>query len=343
MGQSPRVRALVRRFSAKPSGSDPEVSSALEALSAEELRSFVGQTLATLEPDARARVQDALLRASRSAAGFGPQGPSEAVVAEVERFAAAARRVGQADPAEVDDYLRQGVKASMAGHHEAARAIFDALIEPIAEAEIDLGQDEMVDEVLAVDLHECEVRYAAAVYFTTPTDGRAEAVFDALEKLQALASLREPIADMERAVGPLPEIDAFLPLWIARLERERAPAGDWESERDIWLREAVARTEGLAGLERIARTSKVPSAVEAWCAAVVAAGDWRQALRAYEEAVELVESPVWRGGFLDGAALAAQVLGRADVTKRLEAAWTERLRSCGCFACWWPATRRRRR
>jgi len=71
----------------------------------------------------------------------------------------------------------------------------------------------------------------------------------------------------------------------------------------------------------LARSTKRPEAVRAWCGAVVAEGDWSQALRAYEDGARLVSSPLWRGDFLDGAALAAHVLGRKDLTKRLAAAW----------------------
>ena len=50
-------------------------------------------------------------------------------------------------------------------------------------------------------------------------------------------------------------------------------------------------------------------------------GDWKRAFAVYREAVEIVTSDVWRGQFLDGAALAASKLGRRDATKKLEAAW----------------------
>lgn len=50
-------------------------------------------------------------------------------------------------------------------------------------------------------------------------------------------------------------------------------------------------------------------------------GDWPTALRAYDDAAKLVGKSPWRGELLDGAALAAQQLGRSDVDARLEAAW----------------------
>ena len=52
----------------------------------------------------------------------------------MKSLVAAALRVAQADPSDVDDYLRQGVTASLASDHEGARAIFEALLPPIAES-----------------------------------------------------------------------------------------------------------------------------------------------------------------------------------------------------------------
>lgn len=78
----------------------------------------------------------------------------------------------------------------------------------------------------------------------------------------------------------------------------------------------------MAGLERVARETKKPEALRAWCKALVEKAQWARALRAYDVAAEMAGESHWLGEFLDGAALAAQQLGRRDVTKRLQAAWT---------------------
>ena len=80
-------------------------------------------------------------------------------------------------------------------------------------------------------------------------------------------------------------------------------------------------SKGWAGLARLARQTGRPEALRAWCRALAERGQWADALRAYKEAVEVVGKSHSRGGFLDGAALAAQQLGRRDATKCLEAAW----------------------
>jgi hypothetical protein len=51
-------------------------------------------------------------------------------------------------------------------------------------------------------------------------------------------------------------------------------------------------------------------------------GDWQAALSANEESAEIVADKTYsQGEFLDGAALAAQELGRKDLPKCLETAW----------------------
>jgi hypothetical protein len=317
-----RSRRTPRRTNRRTDGVS-DVSTAVEAMSADELRTFVLDALRRLEDEPRAQLEDVLLqRAARGTTGWRPSVPSQTIVGEIERFVEATRHVGHADPTDVDKYLRQGVKASLAGDQPAARSILGALLASIAEAGVDLGQHEIVDEVLTVNMRDCAARYIVAVYCTTLPDDRADAVFKAMGTVDGLAYLSEPIAAMEGvAVDPLPQLTQFLPRWIERLERESIPAGEWETDRDRWLREAVARSEGLAGLDRLAHSSRQPEAVRAWCDAVVDEGDWSRALHAYEEAAELVTSAGWLGEFLDGVALAAQRLGRADTSKRFESAW----------------------
>jgi hypothetical protein len=310
------------RFPLKQTDGGSDVAAALRALDADELRTFIGEALERLEPDTRGPIEDALLRRAAARGGYRPAGPAPEIVDEVVEFATAARRVGHADPSEVDEYLRHGVTASLAGEHASARRIFEAMLRPIADAEIDLGQDEMVEEVLSVDLHDCVGRYLFAVYLEVPANARVDALLTAIEEVQGIGSLIEPVRAMEEALGHgLPDVDAFLDEWIKRLEASTSGNDEWESEHERWLRDAVARREGTDGLARIARATKRPQAVKAWCDAVAKENDWKKALEAYEEAVTLVTSGLWHGELRDGAALAASKLGRKDATKKLEAAW----------------------
>ena len=292
----------------------------LSALPAEALREVIAEALEWQGEGPRGKLEEALLR--RVAAAGGAAAPPSAQVNEVERFAAAAQRVGYADPSEVDDALQQGITASRAGDHATACAIFRALLLPIANADIDLGQDELAEEVLSVDLHDCTARYLAAVYMTTPVAGRVDAIAAAVDETNGLAYFSDPVEELQAALGgTLPDRDAFLSAWISRLERDAKRASPWESEKERWLRVAIGRRDGVAGLERIARTTRHPEAAQAWCDAVKAAGDVSKLLRAYETSATLVTTRGWRGNFLDGAALAARLLGRKDANKKLEAAW----------------------
>jgi hypothetical protein len=299
------------------------VRSALAALSPDELRLFVIESLEGLDPSVRGALEDRLLQhAARSASGWKPEHLSTAVVEDAKAFAARARADGEAKPSDVEDFLRCAVSASLAGDHASARTVFEALLVPISNGDIQLGQDETVDEVLSIDLHECLCRFAGAEYVTTPIAARADALLKTLDNTHGLSYLHDPIDDIARALGAeLPDLDAFMTLWIARLEHESASSSDWESERQRWLRTAIARRDGAAGLERLARTTKRHEAARAWCDALVAAGDWSKAHGAYKECAVLVERDYMRAEFLDGAALAAQVLGHTNLVNELETAW----------------------
>jgi hypothetical protein len=309
------------------SSTDPgdAVASALAAMSADELRAFLVQALESLDDDPRGQVEDALLRqAARGAAGWRPAAPPAGLVGDVRQFITAARRIGSADPGQVDDYLREGVKASLADDSATAAALFAELLPAIGDGNIDLGQHELVDEVLSVDLTECAARYLRAVYAIAEPKERPDALLAAIDKIDAVARLWEPIAKMEGVSAiPLPDLEAFLPAWVEKLRSVKPAARDWEDAHDRRLREAVTRAEGVPGLARLARTSRRPEAARAWCEAVRETGDWKEALSAYEEAAKILSSPAWRGDFLDGAALAAERLGLQDRTERLEVAFRQ--------------------
>jgi len=231
-------------------------------------------------------------------------------------------RAGSADPEDVDRFLRQGTRAYLAGDYVTARGVFETLLPPIGDATIDLGQHEMVDEVLTVEIHTCATQYVVSVYWTTALEARAEAIHRAMDAVRSVALIGMPIREMELvATAPLPDLDAFLPRWLRYLERSAPPKDKWDYEGDARLREAAMRVEGVPGLERLARETRKPEALSAWCSALFEAGDWSGALRACEAAAEMSREAYWRGDFLDDAALAAKQLGHSDADLRLEAAW----------------------
>ena len=199
-------------------------------MTAPELRSFVRTIFDVLHDDQRTTITDSLVaRATQGHAGWKPSRPSTRVVDEVRVFADAARRVGYADPDELSDYLRQGTRAFLAGDHATAGAVFGALLVPVAQGDISLGQHEMVEEVLNVDPHVTVAQYVTSVSTTTPLGGRANAVYSAITEVEGIASLANPIADMEGvSAGVLPDLGPFLPRWVKRLERVRPAKDDWD-------------------------------------------------------------------------------------------------------------------
>jgi hypothetical protein len=156
-------------------------------------------------------------------------------VEEARSFVDAARHVGHADPDDVTEHLRRATKAFLSGDHASVRAVFEAILPPIASGDIDLGQHELVEEVLGVDARACVAQYVASVYTTTPLRNRADAMVRALEQVEGVGTLSSPIKDMEDvSAGALPDLGAFLPLWVKRLNRFRPSREEWETGRAGW-------------------------------------------------------------------------------------------------------------
>lgn len=317
-----------RRHIAKPVPDRSVTEAALEAMDVMELRALIRDMIPWLDEETHARFVNALIdRAARNPSGWIPKGPTDATVNEILAFAQAAERVGYAAPSDVDDYLCQGSNAFLGKNYQGALQIFRALLIPIDNADIDLGQHEMLDEVLGVDVVACAAQYVVSVYMTSTPKNRAKAVLSAIDEMRGIGHFWEPLRELERvSVEPLHDFDDFLGQWRALLQErtDKERKTDWDSEEDRWVREVVLRTQGSEGLAEIARASKRADDLRAWCRSLVEIGDWKATLAAYDEAVELVTDEAYaRGEFLDGAALAAQELGRKDLPERLSQAWRD--------------------
>jgi hypothetical protein len=319
---------MARRYDSRSQLDHSAVEAALDTLNADDLRGLIRETIPWLDEMTQSRLVNALVeRAARNHTGWVPAGPSEALVADIVTFAEAAKRVGYAEPFEVDDYLKEGSIAFLSRDYRAAFQIFRALLVPMGEGDFHVGQDEVVDEVLGADVQTCVAQYVISMYMTATVKNRGKAVHSAIDEMRGIGYFFEPLREMERvAVEPLPELDAFLVQWRGLLEERVARERNrgWDSDEDRWLREVVARMDGGDGLARIARTTKRFQDLRAWCRVHVEARDWNSALAAYDEAAELVtDNADARGEFLDGAALSAQQLGQRDLPVRLGRAWRE--------------------
>lgn len=82
-----------------------DVGAALEAMSAEELREVVREMLLELDARSRGRVVNSLVnRAVRGGSGWVPAALSSGEVSEILSLAEVAKRMGQADPSQVDEH-----------------------------------------------------------------------------------------------------------------------------------------------------------------------------------------------------------------------------------------------
>jgi hypothetical protein len=161
------------------------------------------------------------------------------------------------------------------------------LLLPLGDVEIDLGQYELVDEVLGIEAADCAGQYVVSTYMTAAPARRTEAVRKATSEVSSLGHLRELLREMERvAVEPLPQFDDFLKRWrgVVGEEAGRQRRGDWDSDKERWLREVVRRMEGAEVLGKLARSTKRAEDLWAWCNLLVETEDWKAALPAYEEA-----------------------------------------------------------
>jgi hypothetical protein len=76
-------------------------------MNAEDLRDLIRDSIPRLDDKTLSRFTNAIIkRAAKGNIGWQLSGPTDEGVAETLAFVEAAKRVGCADPSEVDDYLR---------------------------------------------------------------------------------------------------------------------------------------------------------------------------------------------------------------------------------------------
>jgi len=317
---------MTRKQERSPQQESSALTQALATIEAEGLRGIIRDTMTLLDDRTHAMLTRMIMdRAARGQVRWTPAALKPSEVAAAISFAEAAKKVGYADPSDVDEFLGWANRAFLARDYQAARRIYHAFLLPIADVDIDLGQHEEVDEVLGGDTAKYKAEYVVSVYMTSSPDERAQVVYDAIGETESISVFFEPLRQMESAaVEPLPDFNAFLPRWRALVEeaaRERQGFG-WGMDVGQWAREVTLRMDGINGLATFARETRRGDDLRAWCEALIEAEDWKAALHACEEAAQIVsDGDFWKGCFLDDAALAAEKLGRKDLPQRLEKAW----------------------
>jgi hypothetical protein len=167
-------------------------------------------------------------------------------------FAGGARKLPHWDSDEVGKYLRPGTRAFVADDHVSDRAVFAALLLPIARGDISLGQHEMVEEVLRSI---CTSRWRnTSQACTTPLHSVVAPTRCSLGHHSYCGHrvAANPIGDMRKASPPLfcRDSGSPRPSW----------SGASHPERDVFA-------DGVPGRTRRAIFSPVRSSADQWSVA----------------------------------------------------------------------------
>ncbi len=201
-----------------------ELQRALEALSASVLREFVIQNLDWLPDLRRKRIEQEIIeQAARVDASFVSQEALPDVLQRAQNLLEEGLEEGWANPEEVDEILLEGRRAFLRRDYALASGIFGLLLEPLAECEICLGQHEMLEEVLSVEMMDCAAKYVVAEYMLAEPATRAVRVQAAITLVCACGGFHWPLMRLEQtAIEELPDFEAFLRDWQILLERMAA-------------------------------------------------------------------------------------------------------------------------
>jgi hypothetical protein len=301
--------------------------SALSSLSLDALRRFTRDHLRGLDLEARRAFAETLIGFAARHGGWRPARAADALLLEdIRSFVRLAARGIEVSPDAIDVLFDRANKVFFAGEMELARDAYEALLRPLADAEIYLGQHEMYSEVLRNDLGDVVARYRVAVWTSAPPEQRAEALWNAVFWTHDLESWGTPLEQLERAaIGPLSGWEEFLPTWDAWVEAHwNTTPAHHRVNLDALRKEAALRARGADGLQQIAERSESPALWSEWIRALLRDGRLREALSACDTALARCAPTDYRRRTL--ARMAARVaLALADTTaleRTLHREWT---------------------
>ena len=194
------------------------------------------------------------------------------------------------------------------GELALAQAAYQKLF-VVLSLEDDYGRGVHADDLMVVDLNEANSRYLRAVYELQPLERRPSELF---EQMRSGPIRTRPMLNdlIQISPQPLPEQAEFLPAWIAYLRPQKG------LEADNWLREAVWLSQGVAGLEALARTEGIerPRAYLDWFTAMADEGKHHAVLQAAQEALQVLPAdlPI-RAAVADHLCQAAIHLNQTEV------------------------------
>jgi hypothetical protein len=217
--------------------------------------------------------------------------------------------------AEMDALFARAARAYVEGTFSLAGTAYERLLRAFlleGEGEIFCGP-RPAQEMISTDLDEAKARYLRVRYGLIPLEQRAPRLLQELESLAHVGGWRLGLRQLDEAgLDPLPELSAFLPLWLEQLRaapREgRASAYPIEDMRRALLREAVALWGGAAGLKALAREEGAwhPEAYGAWIDHLRSTGDRAAAISAAREGLLRVEEPAERAALAERLAVFAR-------------------------------------
>lgn len=277
------------------------VEQRLTACSAEALRAIV-RALAQATPSTeRQAFLDALQPVAATAAVVPHEPASEALLTDIDTLADELQDALDG----ADDWDEYGEEDSLgpyeefvepltvlfdraamafdAGNVALARTAYHDLFEALS-LEDGYGRGVRAENLQDVDMGEARARYLRAVYDTESPTHRPAVLFDEMLEVRSWLSGPRPMFDdiIQITPQPLADQEQFWLDWIAFL---RPQSG---SDADAWLREAVCLSQGITGLETLARTEGVqrPRAYLDWCAALEAEGNHHAVLAVAQEALQ---------------------------------------------------------
>jgi hypothetical protein len=219
---------------------------------------------------------------------------------------------------EMDDLLAGAESAFLDGDLDLARIAYEPLLKAFQRHAEGFCGPEEPERMLSTDVGEAKARYLRAVYETTPLFERTDALFEEMGALRYVGrppSLR-PILDARRAA--LPDLEAFLPAWIARLGS--GIRGD--SSVEVYAREVTRlRSEAAqlrGGADALAELAREPGSCDAeihrdWVDALIREGRGEEAAAVAREALERLKSRgSLRAGIAERLARLAAAQGDGD-------------------------------
>jgi hypothetical protein len=230
------------------------------------------------------------------------------------------RSFGDESWADEMDVLFSGAgSAFLGGELALARMAYERLLKAFDESADGFCGAEEPEQMLDTDIGEAKARYLWAVYKTTPLPERAEALFTEMGALRYVgdeATLRS-VADVQRAM--LPDLDVFLPAWIAWLGRQAkrgSSPGDFVGRDVARLRSEAAQWSG--GADALAELAREPGSADPeihrdWVDALTREGRVEAAAEAAREALERLQPQgVVRAGIAERLARFAAAQGDGD-------------------------------